>query len=326
MSTVEPTPSSPGHVIVLVGPTASGKTPVSLQLAPILNAEIISADSRQVFKYLDIGTAKPSVVERRGIPHYFIDELPPDREFNAGDFGARGREVIDTILARGHVPLVVGGAGLYIQSLIDGFFEGPGADWGYRRTLEDKIRRGKSGELRSELQRVDAESALRIDPTKLRRVVRALEVYHITGKPLSALQKEHRIAINFTPLWFGLEWERGELNRRIDNRCEEMLRNGLMDEIAQLEEMGFGPSLNALRTVGYAEGFAYRKGEISYEEMVRLFKQNTRRYAKRQMTWFRRDKRVEWIRMHEGISTQAVAEQIAATYHRRMDDSFLGKS
>jgi len=276
----------------------------------MLNAEIISADSRQVYKHLDVGTAKPSLAERALVPHHFVDELLPDREFNAGEFGDRGREVIDAIIARGHVPLVVGGSGLYVQSLVDGFFEGPGADWEYRKVLEERIQEGEMGELISELRQVDPDSASRLDPTKPRRVVRALEVYHPTGKPLSVLQTESRIVVNFTPLFFGLEWERAELYRRVDVRCEEMLRNGLLDEIARLEEMGYDRSLNALRTVGYDEGFAYREGEIGYDEMVRLFKQNSRRYAKRQMTWFRRDERIEWIKMEAGTAPEAVAEQI----------------
>jgi len=297
-------------VVVLVGPTASGKTLVSLHLAPMLNAEIISADSRQVYRHLDIGTAKPTPAERSEVPHHLIDELPPDKEFNAGEFGVRGREVIDAIIARGHVPLVVGGSGLYIQSLVDGFFEGPGADWEYRAHLEEKIRQGKLSELISELRIVDPDSAGRIDPTKPRRIVRALEVYHIAGKPLSVLQKEGKIAVHFTPRFFGLEWERAELYHRINMRCEEMLNAGLLDEIQKLEAMGYGPSLNALRTVGYAEGFAFQRGEISYDEMVRLFKQNSRRYAKRQMTWFRRDERVRWIAMREWSSAEAVAKEI----------------
>ena len=302
--------SSQRIVIVLVGPTASGKTSVSLPLARTLNAEIISADSRQVYKYLDIGTAKPTPAERSAVPHHFIDELPPDKEFNAGEFGDRGRWVINEIFARGRQPLVVGGSGLYIQSLIDGFFEGPGADWEYRKILEERMQKGNFGEVVAELRKVDPESANRIDLTKPRRIVRALEVFHTTGKPLSLLQKEGRIAINFTPIFFGLEWERVELYHRVDTRCEEMLRNGLLNEIARLEQSGYGPSLIALRTVGYAEGFAYRRGEISYEEMVRLFKQNSRRYAKRQMTWFRRDQRIIWIKVSPGFSPEGIAEYI----------------
>jgi len=302
----------PRLVVVLVGPTASGKTSVSLHLAPLLNAEIISADSRQLYKYLDIGTAKPSPAEREMVVHHFIDEIPADAEFNAGEYGVRGREVLNAVFARGRTPLVVGGSGLYVQSLIDGFFEGPGADWEYRSILEERIRAGRLDELVAELRRVDPDSALRIDPTKPRRIVRALEVHHITGKALSVLQKEGRITVDFRSIFFGLEWERRELYRRIDDRCDQMLRDGLLDEITRLEGMGYGPALNALRTVGYAEGFAYRKGKITYEEMVRLFKQNSRRYGKRQMTWFKRDPRIEWIKMDEGLTPQDVAEGIEA--------------
>jgi tRNA dimethylallyltransferase len=283
----------------------------------MLNAEIISADSRQVYKHLDIGTAKPSLADRSAIPHHFIDELPPDAEFNAGKFGDQGREVVEAIFARGHLPLVVGGSGLYIQSLIDGFFEGPGPDWEYRKMLEERIQQGRLDELNSELRKVDPDSASRIDPTKPRRIIRALEVYHTTGKPLSVLQHESSVVVNFVPLFFGLEWERGELYRRVDARCEEMLRMGLLEEISHLEQMGYGPSLNSLRTVGYAEGFAYRKGEIGYDEMVRLFKQNSRRYAKRQVTWFRRDARIEWVRMHHEVASEDIASQIARSVDLR---------
>jgi tRNA dimethylallyltransferase len=306
-----PAPPLSRHVVVLVGPTASGKTSVSLHLARLLNAEIISADSRQVYKYMDIGTAKPSSEDRSQVRHHFIDEILPDQEFNAGEYGARGREVIDAIFGRGHMPLVVGGSGLYVQSLIDGFFEGPGADWEYRKMLEERIQQGKLDELISELRTVDPVSASRIDPTKPRRVVRALEVHHTTGKPLSVLQLEGRIIVHFTPFFFGLEWERTALYRRVNARCEEMLRDGLLEEVNRLEGMGYGSSLNALRTVGYAEAFAYHSGKITYDEMVRLFKQNSRRYAKRQVTWFRRDERTEWVRMDNETASEEIARQIA---------------
>ncbi len=305
-------------VLVLVGPTASGKTAVSLHLARLLNAEIISADSRQIYKHLNIGTAKPTVAERAEVPHFFIDELPPDKEFTAGEFGDKGRKIIDAIFHRGHIPLIVGGSGLYIQSLIDGFFEGPGADWEYRKVLDEKIRLGRVSELLADLKKVDPTTAERIDPTKPRRIVRALEVYHTTGKPLSLLQKESQIVTNFTPLFFGLEWNKEELYRRINARCDDMLKNGLLDEIDRLQALGYGPSLNALCTVGYAEGFAYRNGKIAHDVMVRLFKQNSRRYAKRQMTWFRRDARIHWINMQEDAAPHVVAQRIAVTYRAAM--------
>ena len=298
------------RVLVIVGPTASGKTAVSLELALRLNAEIVSADSRQVFKYLDIGTAKPTPSERRKVKHHLVDELLPDQDFNAGDFGERGREVIRKILQDGKAPIVVGGSGLYIQSLIDGFFEGPGADQDFRAAMERKLRSAGLAELLDELRRVDPESALSIDPTKPRRIIRALEVYHLTGLPLSALHREKKVRIDFLPVLLGLRWRREDLYRRIESRCDGMIAGGLLDEVERLEAMGYDDSLNALNTVGYAEAFGYRRGETSYDEFVRLFKQNSRRYAKRQITWFRRDPRVRWIEMDVKKRVSEVADDI----------------
>lgn len=300
-------------VLVLVGPTASGKTAVALELAKLLPIEIISADSRQIYKYLDIGTAKPSAEQRAAVKHHFIDIRLPDQEFNAGEFGIEGRRVIDEILARRKVPVVVGGSGLYIQSLIDGFFEGPGADREFREILERRVSAGELPLLVEELRRVDPVSAARIDPTKPRRIIRALEVYHITGKPLSEHHRESKVHIHFSPMLFGLQWERKALYQKINRRCEEMLAAGLMKEVEYLEALGYTPSLNALNTVGYAEAFAYRRGKMSYEEMVRLFKQNTRRYAKRQLTWFRRDKRIRWIAVDE----QSDPAELASLIHEQ---------
>ena len=295
---------------MIVGPTGSGKTTLSLEVASRLHGEIISADSRQVFKYLDIGTAKPSPAQRRKVRHYFIDDLLPDQSFSAGDFGERGREVIAKVLRAGKLPIVVGGSGLYVRSLIDGFFEGPGADQGLRQEMEDKLKSGGVPVLMDELRRVDPESAATIDPTKPRRVIRALEVYRVSGRPLSALHRENKVVVDFGPVLFGLNWKRGELYRRIESRCDEMITGGLLAEVERLEAMGYDDSLNALNTVGYAEAFAYRRGETSYDELVRLFRQNSRRYAKRQMTWFRRDPRIRWIEMTGEKSAAQAAEEI----------------
>lgn len=296
---------------VIVGPTASGKTDISLALGELLNGEIISADSRQVYKYLDIGTAKPTVDQRRRLRHHFVDELHPDQPFNAGIFGAEGRKRIAEIFTRKKMPIVVGGSGLYVRSLIDGLFEGPSSDPETRLILEQRVRDGRTAELVEELRQVDPNTAARADVTKPRRIIRALEVYYLTGKPLSLHHTENRPDITFTAMVFGLKWERKELYRRIEDRCDAMIRDGLLDEIEMLETMGCDRRLNALNTVGYAEGFAYRAGEISHMEMVRLFKQNSRRYAKRQLTWFRADKRVRWIPVDTGVSTENVASEIA---------------
>lgn len=304
----------PRHVLVLVGPTASGKSDVGLELARILNGEILSADSRQVYRFLDIGTAKVSAADRLRVPHHFVEELTPDSDFNAGDFGLRGRAVIGEVFQRGRTPIVVGGSGLYVQSLIDGLFDGPGADSEFRKGLEHRLQSGGVGPLVEELRRIDPETASRIDPTKPRRVIRALEVHHLTGKSLSRIQREGKVSIDFSPRMYGLNWDRKDLYARIDRRCDGMIRAGLLAEVDALEKRGYTDRMNALNTVGYAEAFAYRRGEVSYEEMLRLFKQNSRRYAKRQLTWFRRDSRIEWILMDESRSIVDVAEVIATRF------------
>ena len=295
------------NVLVLVGPTASGKTDVSIRLAEELGAEIVSADSRQLYKYMDIGTAKPSKDDRARVRHHLIDEFPPDAGVSAGGFGNLGRAVIADIVGRGRIPLVVGGSGLYVRSLIDGLFEGPGADDEFRRILEERWSAGEKNEILAELRQVDPVTADSIDPTKSRRVIRALEVYHITGRPISEHHRENKIAIPFQPYLFGLDWERKTLYARINRRCDEMIGRGLLDEVERLERMGYTDKLNALNTVGYREAFAYRRGEIGYTDMIRLFKQNSRRYAKRQMTWFRADERIYWITTDETISPADLA-------------------
>jgi tRNA dimethylallyltransferase len=286
-------------VVVLVGPTASGKTAVSLPLAEHLGAEIISADSRQIYRYMDIGTAKPTAAERARVPHHYVDVLNPDQDYNAGDFGIQGREEVERIIARGRVPLVVGGSGLYVRSLIDGFFEGPPADPEIRDSLEKQFAEGGKESLLRELNRVDPVFAERVDPTKPRRMIRALEVYRVTGRPISELHKDLKPEIPFVPIIFGLSWPRPVLYQRINDRCRAMMDQGLLEEVDALVHKGYGPELNALNTVGYAEAFALRAGRLTRDEMVALFSQNTRRYAKRQMTWFRRDERVNWLAMTE---------------------------
>jgi tRNA dimethylallyltransferase len=299
-------------ILVLVGPTASGKSAVALPLASILNAEIVSADSRQVYRHLDIGTAKPSPDDRGRIPHHFVDMLSPDQDFNAGEFGLRGRVVCEEILRRGRLPLVVGGAGLYVQAL--------GADPVYRASLERRLLdEGVSG-LLADLETVDPETARTIDRTKPRRIIRALEVQHITGRPMSTIHQETSSESPFIPALFGLDWPRPILYQRINARCDEMLLRGLLAEVDALREKGFDDRLNALNTVGYKEAFAHRRGEIDHEEFVRLLKQNSRRYAKRQLTWFRRDGRIRWIPMSEDRDSESVAAEIAELFGGRLKE------
>jgi tRNA dimethylallyltransferase len=295
-------------VLALVGPTASGKTAVGVELARALGAEIISADSRQIYQHLDIGTAKPAPELLALVPHHFVDTMTPDREFSAGEFGLQGRDVVGDLFSRGRVPLVVGGAGLYVRSLLDGFFEGPGSDPDTRAALQKRLAERGMEDLLDQLRRVDPVTAGTIDPSKPRRVIRALEVYLLSGIPLSRLQSERRPRIDFSHVTYGLQWERQALYQNIERRCDEMLRAGLLEEVDRLATMGYDDRLNALNTVGYAEVFAFRRGEIDRAEMVRRMKQNSRNYAKRQVTWFKRDHSIRWVDGARGASD--VAEEI----------------
>ncbi len=283
------------QIVAIVGPTASGKSAVGLSLARLLGGEIVSADSRQVYRHLDIGTAKPTTAERAEVRHHFIDVVDPDQEFNAGMFGEQGRGAIEAIFQRGNVPMVVGGSGLYVRSLIDGLFDGPGADTGFREVMEERVKRGELPLLVEELLAIDPVAARTIDPTKPRRVIRALEVFHSTGRPLSSVKQERKPAIPFEAKQVGLLHEREELYRRINTRVEAMLEAGLVDEVVGLQRRGYSRHLNALNTVGYAEVFSRLAGEITDDEMRRLIQRNSRRYAKRQMTWFSADKRISWF-------------------------------
>lgn len=305
-------------MLVLVGPTASGKTQISLLLAQRLNGEIISADSRQIYKYLDIGTAKPTTEERKIVRHYFIDELTPDQDFNAGEYGRRGGEIIDEIFRAGKQPIVVGGSGLYIQSLIDGFFEGPARDEQMRKRLYTRLHVEGSEHLLGELRRIDPVSAAKMLPSNTRRIIRALEVYYLTGVPLSQHQNEQRTERTFYPVFAGLEWERKQLYNRINRRAEKMIEAGLVEEARSLLRMGYNASLNALQTVGYQEVFQFLDGKIDFQTMLNRFTQNSRRFAKRQLTWFRRDKRIRWFHVENESEFPKIAEDILNYFRRSM--------
>lgn len=295
---------------MIVGATGSGKTAVSLPLAEALGAEIISADSRQVYRLLDIGTAKPTRAEQQRVPHHFIDIRFPDQEYTAGLFGIEAREVIGKIHARGRVPLVVGGSGLYIRSLIDGLFNAPPVSREVRSVLAGRLAREGIERLMNELRAVDPVFAAQVDPTKPRRVLRALEVYAATGIPLSVMHRERKPVIRSTPRLFGLTWKREDLAARIEHRCAAMMEAGLLEELDGILARGYPPSLESLNTVGYAEALAFRRGDIDRETMLRQFVIHTRQYAKRQRTWFRRDARIRWLEMNEGVEPEAAAEVI----------------
>jgi tRNA dimethylallyltransferase len=302
-------------VLCIVGPTASGKTSLALLIAKELHGEIISADSRQVYKYLDIGTAKPTRQQLRKVKHYFVDELEPDEDFNAGEFGRKGREIIDSLFRRQKVPIVVGGSGLYVRSLIDGFFEGPSADSDVRQGLYRQLHEEGASKLLEELRRVDPASASNMLPSNTRRIIRALEVFELIGIPISKMH-EQMIEINFTPLMIGLQWERKMLYERINRRVDAMLETGFLDEVRRLLELGYSETTNSLQTVGYQEAISHLRGQIDYNTMVELVKRNTRRFAKRQLTWFRADKRIHWFSVKDGNDFLSIAEGVVRLYRK----------
>jgi tRNA dimethylallyltransferase len=296
--------------LAIVGPTASGKTPASLLLAERLNGEIISADSRQIYKYLDIGTAKPARADRKRVKHYFIDVLEPDEEYSAGQFAKEARHVVAKILERRKLPILVGGSGLYVKSVIDGLFEGAGKDPEVRARLADQLVREGVESLFEGLKKVDPVTAAKMTEVKPRRVIRALEVYYITGKPLSEFHAEQETKPEFTAIQVGLDWKRQELYDRINQRVDRMISDGLVDEVRSLRARGYDRRLNALNTVGYKEVFDYLDGSRSLEDTITLIKRNSRRFAKRQLTWFRADKRIQWVSMSRTKMLSEVESEI----------------
>lgn len=288
-------------VIVIVGPTASGKTAVSIELAKKINGEIISADSMQIYKYMDIGTAKPTADEMQGIKHYMLDIVEPDETYNVAKYKKMAENAIEEILAKGKTPIIVGGTGLYINTLVNGieFLEIEG-DTQYRDSL---IKRGYgegANVLHDELKKVDPESAEAIDANNIRRVARALEIYKVTGKTKTQLDIESRKEVKYDYIMFGLEWPREELYSRIDQRVDIMVKSGLIEEVKWLIE-NYKVSSTAMQGLDYKEVVEYLNGDISYEEMVEKLKIETRHYAKRQLTWFRKDTRIKWVTKEKAV-------------------------
>ena len=292
-------------ILALIGPTAVGKTALGLDLAERLSGEIISADSRQVYRPLTIGTAKPSPEELARVRHHFIDEWELDEPFSAGRFAEAATARIEDVLDRGRTPVVVGGSTLYLEALLHGLAEIPETTPETRDRLMARLHDEGGAVLFRELQRLDPASAATMDATKTQRIVRALEVLLDTGKPLSAYHAD-RPAPRFAFAPVVLTRPRAELYDRINRRVDAMLDAGLLDENRRLLEAGIEPSANPLRTIGYREPLAHLRGEIGYDEMVRRLKQNTRRYAKRQLTWFRRRASYRWLDLGGMTTDQAV--------------------
>jgi tRNA dimethylallyltransferase len=298
------------RVLVILGPTCVGKTQVSLKLADILQGEIVSFDSRQVYKFMDIGTAKPTKDERKRIRHHLIDLVLPDEKFTAADYGKKAREVISQRIARNRQPIAVGGSGLYLKALIEGFFLGPPANRKIREGLQKEAQELGEPHLFNRLKEVDPKAAERIHPNDLVRIIRALEVYELSGKPISVWQLEGRyepFPMHFVKI--GLTLEKKRLYEKINQRVEEMIGQGFLDEVKSLKDKGFAPELKAFKTVGYQELFDYLEGRFDLSTAIEKIKLNTRHYAKRQMTWFRKDKEIIWMDASEDNLIERILER-----------------
>jgi len=295
---------------VIIGPTCSGKTKLSLKLAEKLNSEIISADSRQIYKLLDIGTAKPTENELAKVKHHFVDKLKPDESFNVSKYEEEALRIINELHQKDKVPVVVGGSGLYIKALIDGIFNEVDTDEDFRQQLLAEREKFGNEYLYEKLIAVDKVSADTMLPQNWKRVIRALEVYHLTGEPIWKFHAEHKREVDIEFLQFGLNWERELLYDNINSRVDKMISTGLVDEVKSVLSSGFSSELNSLNTVGYKEIIAYLKKEYDLERAIELIKRNTRRYAKRQMTWFRKDDRIKWFKIDKEEDLEKIAESI----------------
>lgn len=284
-------------LVVLTGPTAVGKTKASIGLAKAIGGEIISADSMQVYEYMDIGSAKIRPEEMQGVPHYLIDDLKPWDEFHVVRFQQMAKNAMEQIYANGHIPIVVGGTGFYIQALLyDIDFTGTAQDDTYRAELENLVKEKGAAYLHNMLRKVDPKSAEDIHANNVKRVIRALEYYRQTGQKISEHNEEERrkeSPYEFT--YFVLNAPREQLYARIDRRVDQMIEEGLVDEVKHLKELGCTKEMVSMQGLGYKEILTYLDGEYDLDTAVYTIKRDTRHFAKRQLTWFRRERQVTWI-------------------------------
>ena len=310
-------------LILIAGPTASGKTKTSVLLAKAINGEIISADSMQIYKGMDIGTAKVKPEEMAGVPHYMIDEWDPDFPCSVATFKERVNTYIEAIYAKGKVPILVGGTGFYINAILfDTQFEETDPNTAYRESLAAFANENGADALHQKLQEVDPQAALEIHPNNIKRVIRALEYYHETGEPISshnAKEREKRTE-NESPYdytFFALTMARDLLYERINKRIDEMMEEGLLEEVKRIYEAGYKEDLPALKAIGYKEFFPYFKGEMSLNACIEKLKQNTRNYAKRQLTWFKHQANPIMIEVDTlGLDAERIVEKMC-TYFKK---------
>lgn len=285
-------------ILVIVGPTASGKTRLAVELAKAHNGEVVSADSMQIYRRMDIGTAKPTAEEMDGIPHHMIDVADPEEDFSVARYVELASACVDDILSRGKLPIVAGGTGLYVDSLLSGrTFAAFSPESSLRRELEEELAERGGEAMLAELAKVDPEAAARLHPNDHKRIVRALEVYHSTGKTISEHNRETQaLPPRYEALTIGLNFQdRADLWERIDARVDQMAANGLEREVRELLSSGLSPACTAMQAIGYKEFVAAVEGTMTWREAEELVKLRSRQYAKRQLTWFRRAPETHWL-------------------------------
>ena len=309
-------------LVVVVGPTGSGKSALSLHLAERFHGEVVNCDSMQLYRGLDIGTGKVLSAHRGTIPHHMLDVAGPAEFFSAGEYARIVRARLPEISARGYLPILVGGTGLYLRALLHGLFEGPPRNEGIRRRLVGLADAGRLSRLHHWLSRVDHESGLRIMPRDRLRIIRALEVYLLTGIPLSEhFRTSHQPLEGFRPLWIGLNPPREELYARINQRVLDMLATGWIEEVRGLISIGVPPNCQAFAALGYRQIVEHLGGKISAEDLVERIQTATRRYAKRQWTWFRAEPGVKWL---EGFGDAPLIQEQAEIWIRTIQSNLQG--
>ena len=300
------------NLLVLTGPTGIGKTAISIDIAKKLKGEIISADSMQIYRYMDIGTAKITLEEMDNIPHYMLNIVYPDEEFTVADFKNKSEKYIEKINKSGKLPILTGGTGLYLNSIVYELkFTKVEANEELRKEYDYLADMYGNQYIHDELYKVDAISANRININDRQRIIRALEIFHETGKPMSYYNKNFRKETEkYNLTMIGLTMDRAKLYSRINKRVDFMIEEGLIDEVRKLMDMGYSTELVSMQGIGYKEIISYLEGEAKLDETIEILKRNTRRYAKRQLTWFRRDNRIKWIDINQYDSIEEVSETI----------------
>lgn len=308
-------------LVVLVGPTAVGKSEIGLRLARDLSTDLLTADSRQVYRGMDIATDKPAMEQRHGVPHRLIDLVDPDEPFNAGQYRSLALQEIERLYGERRVPLVVGGTGLYVRTLIHGLCDAPPADEAFRASLLREAEARGRYFLHEELTRIDPESAARLHPHDEVKIVRALEVHHLSGRRLSDVQQRHGFAEQpFSVLMIGLNRDRSALYRRIDGRVESMFARGVVEETASLLARGYRRDSGAMKGLGYQQISGYLSGQYDRAEALRLLQRDTRHFAKRQLTWFRKEPGLQWWSLSEQDSPEDVAGRLLETVQSFLRD------